>query len=318
MDLLGPPVVRYPYANARPLEYYYVLEREPMASFAARRPPPPSWNARRAADPYLDPGDGERPPFVRRVDSVFDDYVGPAVTSFGVLCLFLRHKMRVDVTVDRAVRLLNGPGGCSAAVDAGGSCSTVVHPSGRVYQSGVDVELQAFDWRHAKIGQRGITFATRGSPVVFLVDEGGVKTSVDKYHMLARDLPVDVFYERSRLGGGAVDACLEQLRKTRHRYDAAAKEHCWTGMNGVRVSQADDGDVTASRDQGRRVLKSSFVRGNVSVKTPLVYACASAPPEAHVFVRRGERRIHCSERDFVVRNGPRSAGLDECGKLKIF
>lgn len=310
MDL-RPPVAQYSYLHdLPPLKYYYVMDGGGVRSFGR-----PRWNAA-LRSPYYDVGDGQRSS-LHRVDDVRDDYVGPAVTSFGILCLFLRHKMRVDVTVDRAVRLVNGLCGCSAAIDAGGTRSTVVHPSGKMYQAGVDVELHTFHRRHAKIGRRGITFATRGSPIVFLVDEGGVKTSVDKYQVLACDLSVDVFYEWSRHGQTVVEECLEQLRHARHYYDATAKEHCWT-VNGVRVTQSDDGDVLASREQGRRVLKSSFTRGNVSVKTPLVYACASLPPEAHVFVRRGERRIHCSERDFVVRNGPRSAGLDEGGKLKIF
>lgn len=67
-------------------------------------------------------------------------------------CLFsLKHHFlcrltfRIDITLDKAVRLTNTFRGIDVSIDASGTSSAVVHPNGKVNQCGSDVEVVAFD-----------------------------------------------------------------------------------------------------------------------------------------------------------------------------
>ncbi len=63
----------------------------------------------------------------------------------------------------------------------------------------------------------------------------------------------------------------------------------------------------ASRINCQTYFQSSFV-----------YITASVGPEAHIFVKSGERRLHHNGDIFVVRNAGHSAGFDERGDVKIW
>lgn len=57
----------------------------------------------------------------------------------------LREFIRVDLSLDRAVRISNAKNGIVLALSASGSSSGLIHPNGRVYQYGSRVEIMAND-----------------------------------------------------------------------------------------------------------------------------------------------------------------------------
>lgn len=52
---------------------------------------------------------------------------------------------RIDITLDKAVRLTNIFRGIDVSIDASGTSSAVIHPNGKVNQYGSEVEVVAFD-----------------------------------------------------------------------------------------------------------------------------------------------------------------------------
>ncbi|VEN62149.1 unnamed protein product [Callosobruchus maculatus] len=61
---------------------------------------------------------------------------GTTISPHGVITMRLREQIRVDLSLDRAVRVSNVKNGIVLALSASGSSSGLIHPNGRVYQYG--------------------------------------------------------------------------------------------------------------------------------------------------------------------------------------
>lgn len=84
-------------------------------------------------------------------------YYGPEVTTNHTVSVLLRHGIRVDISVDRALRVVNFDKECTAAIGGDGDCSCACHACGRVLQQGVTVDLTTGS-KMAKISGRGVIF----------------------------------------------------------------------------------------------------------------------------------------------------------------
>lgn len=78
--------------------------------------------------------------------------------------------------------------------------SIIYHPNGRIFQNNLRIDLVAFDGTHqnnllryAKIWQKGISFMAKDVPVVYLVDEAGLRSSIDHFIQIKKDYAIDVF-----------------------------------------------------------------------------------------------------------------------------
>jgi len=70
------------------------------------------------------------------------------VTPSGVMSLRLRDMLRVDITVDQAIRVINTKNNTVLALNETGASAALIHPNGRVYQYGSRVEILAQDLRN--------------------------------------------------------------------------------------------------------------------------------------------------------------------------
>lgn len=246
--------------------------------------------------------------------SLQDTYNGPVVTNYGTVSFILKHGMRVDITMDYAVRVVNFPMHCTAAIDGPGDRSCVCHPCGRAIQEGATVDM-AYGTRLAKIARRGVTFTALDHGLVYLVDASGTKSTTERFHNLGYDIPMGVFYSNSQPGMDIVEDCFDLISRARQRTTENGDE-VWI-VNGVRIKQTAWGDVQVSRDSGRRVIWSSPTAGTISVTTPAVKMAVTCDPTRYFFVRAGQKRISGTWDRFAVRNGSQRAGFDHRGRLTL-
>ncbi|CAN8021612.1 unnamed protein product, partial [Ixodes persulcatus] len=241
-------------------------------------------------------------------------YYGPVVTNYGTVSVILRHCIRVDITVDRAVRVVNFERHCTAAISSWGDRSCVCHPCGRVLQEGFTVDMATGD-RLAKISGRGVTFTALNHGLVYLVDASGTKSTTERFQNLCYDLPMNVFYFNSEQGMDTFNECFQVVSQARQRTTRGGDE-IWI-VAGVRIKQTPWGDVQVSRDSGRRVIWTSPTAGTVSVTTPFVKMAISCDPCKYFFVRMGQKRLSANVEGFTVRNGSQRAGFDGRGRLTL-
>lgn len=241
-------------------------------------------------------------------------------TPHGTVSLRLSHRMRVDITIDRAVRLINFKNNIVIAMNPTGSACALLHPNGRVHQCGSRVEIMANDVRgnhkYAKMWYKGVSFTSENCALVYLVDSAGTRTTTDTFSDLMQDFSLDVFYSESRHGQSHVPDAVDIIQAATYWTTEEGVEN-WT-INNVRISQAPDGLVRVARNSNKYHLRTSPTNGTASMTTPFLHCTASMGSTSHLFVRRGERRMHFDGSSFIVRNAGHSAGFDEKTQLKVF
>jgi len=259
---------------------------------------------------------------------------GPSVSSHGVIVVRLREKIRVDITVDRAIRLTNPKNNICIALNSNGSCSGVMHPNGRVWQYGSRVEITTShgftaqqkknkqpnapetSTRYAKMWYKGVSFTAEQCALVYLVDSAGTRTTTDSFSDLSKDISLNVFLADARHGPGAFQDCCSILQTAQNYVNEDGFEN-WV-INGIRITQTPDGLVRVSRKGPKYQIRTSPSNGTVSLTTPFIHCTASLGHTPHLFVKRGERRMHFDGMSFIVRNAGHSAGFDEKNHFKVY
>ncbi|KAG8039465.1 hypothetical protein G9C98_008108 [Cotesia typhae] len=215
---------------------------------------------------------------------------GTIATPHGTISLRLHNRIRVDMTVDRAVRVINFKNNIVLSLSGSGSAAALLHPNGRIYQYGSRVEILAHDShgnnKYAKMWYKGVSFTSEQCALVYLVDAAGTRTTTDSFSDMSQDFSLGVFYAESRHG----PACLQEA--------AAA--------------------LSAAQNSNKYQMRTSPSNGTASLTTPFMHCTASLGQTSHLFVRRGERRMHYDGTSFIVRNAGHSAGFDDNNQLKVY
>lgn len=73
---------------------------------------------------------------------------GPVALPNGTILIRLRDGIRVDMTLDRAVRVMNCKSQIAISLASTAGSAALSHPNGKVYQYGTRVEIIAYDGRH--------------------------------------------------------------------------------------------------------------------------------------------------------------------------
>lgn len=106
----------------------------------------------------------------------------------------------IDISLDRAIRIACPMQKILVCISGSTTNAVIYHPNGRIFQNNSRVDLVAFDGSHqnnllrcAKIWQKGISFMAKDIPVVYLVDEAGLRSSVDHFIHIKKDYALEVF-----------------------------------------------------------------------------------------------------------------------------
>ncbi|GLG95965.1 uncharacterized protein GBIM_02814 [Gryllus bimaculatus] len=207
------------------------------------------------------------------------------------------------MTIDRAVRIINHKNNIVICLSGCGSAAALLHPNGRVYQ-------------YAKMWYKGVSFTSEQCALVYLVDAAGTRTTTDNFCDMGQDFSLPVFYNDSRHGPSYFQEAVSILQSSQYWVTEEGIEN-WI-VNNVRVSQTQDGLVRVARNSNKYQLRTSPSNGTASLTTPFLHCTASMGQTSHLFVRRGERRMHYDGASFIVRNAGHSAGFDEKNQLKVY
>lgn len=133
---------------------------------------------------------------------------------------------------------------------------------------------------------------------------------------LFQDFSLSVFYSGSRHGSTCLQEAATVLGASQYWITDEGVEN-WI-INNVRISQTPDGLVRIGRNSNKYQLRTSPSNGTASLTTPFLHCTASLGQTSHLFVRRGERRMHYDGTSFIVRNAGHSAGFDDNDQLKVY
>lgn len=256
-------------------------------------------------------------------------HAGASITSQGNVVLRLQDRVRVEISLEKAVRVVNMRNGIVLALSATGSSAALIHPNGRVYQYGSRVEILANDSqgnnKYAKMWYKGVSFTSDQCALVYLVDSAGTRTTTDTFSDLSGDFSVSVFYNDGPYSEPHHHIVSSQtlfneavaVLQTSNHWVSEDGTNNWL-INSVRVSQTLDGLVRVGRSSNKFSLRTSPSNGSASVSSPFLHCTGSMGQTRHLFVRRGERRMHYDGASFIVRNAGHSAGFDDKHQLKVY
>lgn len=177
------------------------------------------------------------------------------VSTQGVIHMKLRWGYRIDLTMNKGIRVINEQSQIALAVSCGGNSMSMVHPMGCVLQEDqkIDIKLNNSDLdfpnltsnpKFAKMNSSssGIMFKCKLSPLGFVVDEAGVRSSMQRYYNEFKEDPtVTTFYDKAVTGPTYLESAAVILRATVRWVDFWGVDH-WL-INGVHITQTYDGSV---------------------------------------------------------------------------
>ncbi|XP_061399619.1 uncharacterized protein LOC133335353 [Musca vetustissima] len=248
---------------------------------------------------------------------------GPIAMTNGTIQLRLRDGIRIDMTLDKAVRVLNQRSMVAIGLSSNSNSSALIHPNGRVLQSGTKVELVTYDGmktnnyvRYAKMWYKGVSFTSETCALIYLVDTAGTRTTTDTFTDLTKDYTLTVFYDNSRHGPSYVQAANEVIQNATYSCTDDGTETY--DINGFRITQAADGLVKLTRTHNKCLIRTSPGNGSATLTTMGIHCTASLGKTSHLFVRRNEKRMHFDGSSFIVRNAGHSAGFNEDNLLIVY
>ncbi|KAF7996122.1 hypothetical protein HCN44_010378 [Aphidius gifuensis] len=246
--------------------------------------------------------------------------IGAVATPHGTISLRLHNHIRVEMSLDRAIRITNFKNSILLSLSSSGSAAALLHPNGRIYQYGSRVEILAHDTygnnKYAKMWYKGVSFTSEQCALVYLVDAAGTRTTTDSFSDMNQDFSLSVFSAESRQRHFDYHEALTVLEGAQYWQSDEGIEN-WV-INNVRISQTPDGLVKIARSNNKYQLRTSASHGTATVTTPFLHCTASLGQTSHLFVRRGERRMHYDGSSFIVRNAGHSAGFDNNNQLKVY
>ncbi|XP_037044934.1 uncharacterized protein LOC119080632 isoform X1 [Bradysia coprophila] len=249
--------------------------------------------------------------------------IAPVALPNGIIQLCLRNGIRVDMTLDKAVRVTNTLSDIVISLSSGGDSAAVNHPNGKVYQLGPFVEITAFDGkmnnnyvRYAKLWQEGITFTCTDCTHIFLVDLYGTRATSDTFTNMSHDFTLPVFLNSSKHGPIFANEARNVVQRSSHFHSNDGTDEYY--INDFRISQKPDGLVKVTRSNNRCLIRTSPEHHSATLTTANIHCTASLSHTPHLFVRRQEQSMHFDGSSFVVRNNGHSAGFDENNYLRVY
>ncbi|KAL3832021.1 hypothetical protein ACJMK2_023702 [Sinanodonta woodiana] len=232
------------------------------------------------------------------------------VSDAGVLTTLLNHGISVEMTKDRAIRIVCHDLRLVVATNCRGSSSCIFHPAAKIIQESTTTNVDLFLARKASMTTEFITFGNNFKTYKF--DYKVIEETVSEFQDISSDVSVNYLYCAEGYGPNAVQECIKII------YDAQYQPFKEGGfaifINGVKITQNARGDVSVI--SAPKFLRLSPVDCVIRLNTHFVQMNVEA--NWSVKVRRGSHTLNASHLGFVVSNGKIEAAFDEINRIRAF
>ena len=241
-------------------------------------------------------------------------YVSPA----GLLTVLMRHDVSVEMTLDRAIRLVNHGQKAVTATNSGGNASCIYHVAARLLQDRTTTEADIYGDRRAVMKTDEIRYsagpacyrlvAAAAAPTAAAV-AGLERCSADgRFADLSQDMSVTLLFSSSGYGPHLMTQYEDIASASRYKYNRNGSVTVF--VNGVRIHQTAKGDVMVSA--GRKYLRASPRTGLTRVVTHFVEL--TVEHDWTVRVRRGGHRLLANDAVYILANDDVEFGFDQSNR----
>lgn len=236
------------------------------------------------------------------------------VTEDGLITVILRKGVFLEMTPEKAVRLVNHEKKLVVALTDNGCRACVIHPGAKICQSETTVNAELYFGRKAKMTTEMIMFGNK------------LKTYSFDYNCVTeifgtpsfRDLSQDesVFYLETDSGffnNEALARCHDII--TRAYFNKHQSSGSKVVINGVKIIQNDSCDVTVYVGP-IKYMKMNPIKSVLRLKSQFVEIDIEA--NWNIKIKRGSHTLNVSHLGFVVSNSKIKASLDSKNKFQAF
>ncbi|KAH3809149.1 uncharacterized protein LOC127833412 [Dreissena polymorpha] len=249
------------------------------------------------------------------------------ITEDGLMTVILREGIFLEMTPDRALRLVNHEKRLVIAMNEDGSRACVTHPCARISQSETTVNAELFRERKVKMMTEEIVFGNETN--IYRIDYTCVtefKPESSRSAPNSSPLPdeaVPVFRDFSQdesIHFMAQDYGKETVMRSQGIVERAYYQNqqtygCKVIINGVKVVQTDSAEVTVYCGP-IKFMRMHPAKSVVRLKTQFVEIDIEA--NWRVKVTRGSHALSVSNQGLVVSNGKIKASIDNRNRFQAF
>ncbi|ELT94570.1 hypothetical protein CAPTEDRAFT_217072 [Capitella teleta] len=183
------------------------------------------------------------------------------VSPAGLITVVLKKQVAVEMSLDRAVRLINPRHQSAVAINNKGDEACIVQRSLKIYQSHTSLEISASAERYVQINEDSMLFASREGCYRIVNDK--LYAAKPTFSDLSHDMSVTLLFSASGYGPHLLLKC--QQVTERARYENADNGATLIWINGIRVKQLPNGDACVTN--GEKFMRVSPTQGSATVAT---------------------------------------------------
>ncbi|ELU17629.1 hypothetical protein CAPTEDRAFT_185207, partial [Capitella teleta] len=232
------------------------------------------------------------------------------VSQAGMIHIILKHGVTVEMTLDRAVRLINSKHRSVVAVNSSGSSACLVERSLKSFQEGSSVEICSDDDRFIRIEPESMLFASEGR--CYRIANNQLYLARPVFADLSHDVSVTLLFSSSGYGPQLINKCQNVIERATFHSDTETGASV-IFINGTKIRQLENGDaVVTCRD---KYLRASPVGGFMIVGTREVNMKADSKGKIRVYQRNEFVEVKATR--LLVSNRVVEGGFDHQRKVFI-
>lgn len=245
-----------------------------------------------------------------------DGLVYPALhlTDDGLMTVILRKGVFLEMTPEKAVRLVNHEKKLVVALTDNGSRACVIHPGARICQAETTVNAELYFGRKAKMRTDLIMFGNKIKTYKFDYNSATEVVGKPSFRDLSQDESVFFLETDSGFFNHEVMARCHDImsRAYFHKHQSSGSKVI---INGTKIVQNDNCDVTVYIGP-IKYMKMSPTKSVLRLKSQFVEIDIEA--NWNIKIKRGSHLLNVSHLGFVVSNGKIKASLDSKNRFQAF
>lgn len=234
-------------------------------------------------------------------------YPAVYVSQYGLITVLLKHDVSVEMTADRAIRLVSHQKNLVVASSATGDSNFIVHPAGKISHTASTVEADIYLNRRVKMTDEQIVFGNANQTFKFNTEKVEVEEKPD-FTRLSKNSSVSILFSSNNVPDqNLVMNCLDLIASAHYEPLHQIAGGYMVKINNIKVIQTNKGDVKvicadkymrlSPREEDLHIRSKYFIEMGIE-------------SDWSVWINHGKNFLRANRLGFILCNSSIEAGFD--------
>lgn len=234
-------------------------------------------------------------------------YPAVYVSQYGLITVLLKHDVSVEMTADRAIRLVSHQKNLVVASSATGDSNFIVHPAGKISHTASTVEADIYLNRRVKMTDEQIVFGNANQTFKFNTEKVEVEEKPD-FTRLSKNSSVSILFSSNNVPDqNLVMNCLDLIANAHYEPLHQISGGYMVKINNIKVIQTNKGDVKvicadkymrlSPRGEDLHIRSKYFIEMGIE-------------SDWSVWINHGKNFLRANRLGFILCNSSIEAGFD--------